>query len=67
MKILTKKALEISDYELHQPGVIKLMEFMEDRLVKHRLANDSYDADPSLRGRIAEIKYIFKMLNLTKT
>ena len=63
MSILTK-AFDISDYELNQPGIIKLMAFMEDRLVKHRIANDSPTADPSLRGRIAELKFLFKMLTL---
>jgi hypothetical protein len=56
---------ELSAYELNQPGIIKLVAYLEDRLVKHRVANDSFSADPSLRGRIAELKILLKALKVT--
>lgn len=63
MNSSTSKTELLSDFELNQPGVAKIVGLLEDRLVKHRLANDSFDADMSTRGRIAEIKYILKVLN----
>jgi hypothetical protein len=57
-----KKDAFLTDYERIQPNIAKLVDFLEARLVKHRIANDSYEADPSLRGRIAELKVLIQNL-----
>ena len=56
---------ELSEFELNQPGIIKLVKLLEYRLAKHRIANDNVDASRLLRGKISELKYLFKKLKLT--
>jgi len=46
----------LSDQDLMNPAVIKIIEYFDDRLTKLRLDNDSVKADPNIRGNIAEIK-----------
>lgn len=46
----------LSEYELTQPGVQKIIDWFNTRLDKHRVDNDHLNASPLLRGRIAEIK-----------
>ena len=46
----------LSEFELAQPGVQKIIDYFDKRLIADRIANDSPHADQLLRGRIAEIK-----------
>jgi hypothetical protein len=57
--------LTLSEFELNQAGVIKTIAFLEARLQATRIANDSPKADPLLRGRIAELKHLLKVLKTT--
>ena len=65
MQAKKEDLLALSDFEKNQSGVIKIITFLEDRLAAHRIANDSAEADKLIRGRIAEIKFLFKRLKLT--
>lgn len=60
-----KLELKLSEYELNQSGVLKIISYLEDRLVLHRVTNDNVNADPLLRGNIAEIKLLCKKLRST--
>ncbi|PHS09401.1 MAG: hypothetical protein COA78_12125 [Blastopirellula sp.] len=55
----------LSEHELAQPAVVKIITYMEERLDKHRKGNDHINACPLLRGRIAELKSLQKNLKLT--
>ena len=46
----------MTEYELQEPGVRKILDYFETRLQELRIQNDNYKADRSTRGRIAEIK-----------
>jgi len=53
----------ITEFELNQSGVRKLIEYFDNRLIKLREQNDNYKAHRSTRGRIAEIKDFQKIIN----
>lgn len=53
----------MSEFELAQSGVRKILEYFDDRLIKLREQNDNYKAHRSTRGRIAEIKDFNKLLS----
>lgn len=53
----------MTEFEMQQSGVQKIMDYFDLRLQTLRLANDNYKADRSTRGRIAEIKDLQKKLN----
>lgn len=55
----------LSEHELAQPAVVKIKEYLQKRLDKHRIENDHINSDPLLRGRIAELKSLQKNLKLT--
>lgn len=55
--------LLITEFEMQQSGVQKIMDHLDQRLQILRLANDNYRADRSTRGRIAEIKDLQKKLD----
>jgi hypothetical protein len=57
----------MTEYELQQPGMVKLIKYLDDRLQMLRIKNDNYKADRSTRGRIAEIKDLKKALYPTKS
>jgi len=42
--------------DLMNPAVIKIIKYFDDRLTKLRIDNDSFNAHESTKGRIAEIK-----------
>ena len=46
----------LNEQDLMSPAVAKIIKYFDDRLTKLREANDSFDAHPSTKGRIAEIK-----------
>ena len=51
----TKEPL-LTEADLMNPAVAKIIKYFEDRLTKLREDNDSFNAHPSTKGRIAEIK-----------
>ncbi len=55
----------MTEFEVQQSGVQKILEYFDNRLQTLRLANDNYKADRSTRGRIAEIKDLQKRLDTT--
>jgi len=55
--------LELSEQDLMNPAVIKIMKYFDDRLSKLRIDNDSVKADENIRGNIAEIKEFKKAVN----
>ena len=63
---MKKPELELSDYEKQEPGAKKITEYFEKRLEYLRVQNDSFDAKPDVRGRIAEIKTLQLKLNPKK-
>ena len=46
----------LTDADLMDPAVIKILKYFENRLTKLREDNDSFTAHESTKGRIAEIK-----------
>lgn len=64
---MSTKLGKITEYELAQTGLVTVLNFLHERLADHRLANDNPNADPLLRGRIAEIKFLFKQLDPKST
>jgi len=53
---MSKKGPLLNDHELANPSVAKIMQYFDEKLAKLRIANDSFDAEPSVRGEIAGIK-----------
>lgn len=53
----------LSDFERVQTGTNKILEYFECRLKVLRIENDGFNADVSIRGRIAEIKDFIKVLS----
>lgn len=60
---MSNKAPLLSDPELMNPGISKILEYFDNRLAKLRIDNDSFTADIGIRGRIAEIKAFKKALH----
>lgn len=54
--------LLLNDFEKTEVAASKIIKYFDDRLAKLRIDNDNFDADPSIRGRIAEIKLFKKTL-----
>tara|TARA_R110000803_G_scaffold5230_6_gene17352 strand:+ start:5964 stop:6188 length:225 start_codon:yes stop_codon:yes gene_type:complete len=46
----------LTEIDLMNPAVAKIIKYFDDRLTKLRIDNDKFDADIHIRGRIAEIK-----------
>jgi hypothetical protein len=60
-----ERNIELTEYELNTPSVIKIITYLEDSLAAYRVMNDSPNADPLLKGRIAEIKRTLKKIKPT--
>ena len=56
----------LNNYEKMEPAAEKIIKYFAARLIKLRIENDSFESDPSTRGRIAEIKDFQKMLEPKK-
>ena len=54
--------LKLSHAELSQPAVVKIQEFLKERLQRLRIQNDDPECSPLVRGRIAELKTLDKQL-----
>ncbi len=54
----------LSEHELSQPVVVKIIQFLDKRLDTHRKNNDHPNADPLLRGQIKEVKFLQTTLSL---
>lgn len=56
----------LTDYELQEPGVHKIIEYFEKKLQELRVTNDGLNLDHTetmkIRGRIAEIKDFQSMM-----
>lgn len=52
----------LTEADLMNPAVIKILEYFTKRLTKLRIANDKFDAEIHIRGRIAEIKEFNKII-----
>ena len=63
---MQKHELELTDYEKQEPGVKKIIDYFNGRIEALRMQNDSFDAKPDVRGRIAEIKTLQLKLNPKK-
>ena len=59
---MTNKEPLLTDGELMIPAVAKILQYFDQKLSKLRIENDSFDADPNIRGRIAEIKAFKKAI-----
>ncbi len=53
---MSNKPPLLTDMDLMNPAVAKIIKYFDDRLTKLREDNDSFTADVHIRGRIAEIK-----------
>ena len=53
----------MTNYEMEQPGVQKIVKYFEERLQTLREKNDNPKADRLTRGRIAEIKTFNILMN----
>ena len=52
------------DHEMNQPGMLKIIEYFDNRLAELRLQNDDFNNCPiKLRARIDEIKTFQKKLS----
>jgi len=60
--VVTKKPPLLASHEQIERGVVKILELIDERIQKHRESNDNPDADPLLRGNIAELKAIKKLI-----
>lgn len=56
----------LTEFELSQSGVQKILQWFDARLENHRVSNDDLNASLLLRGRIAEIKDLGKAINPKK-
>ena len=54
---MSDKTPLLTQIDLMNPAVIKIIKYFDDRLTKLRIENDSFTAHESTKGRIAEIKY----------
>ena len=52
----------LTEIDLMNPAIIKILKYFDDRLTKLRIDNDSFNAHESTRGRIAEIKDFNKVI-----
>lgn len=55
----------LDSHDRRTPAVLKLIAYLEARLVEHRAKNDNpldADATATLRGRIAELKHLQDLL-----
>jgi len=53
----------LNQHERNHQTVNKIVAMLEERLNKFRIMNDDPDANQLLRGRIAEIKTLLKIIN----
>jgi len=60
-----KKQPLLAPHEQLENSVVKILALIDERLQKHREANDDPRAEPELRGNIAELKQLKKII-LTK-
>ena len=63
---VTPRLVLLTEYEQSNPIVVKILKLLDERLDTCRISNDEFDADVSLRGRIAELKALKKSILKTE-
>ena len=52
----------LSNHELSQSGVIKIVELIKDKIDKYRILNDEPEQDDAIRYSIMELRHLLKTL-----